>query len=219
MTARSALADIWPLFGLRVVGPRLTLQLAVGEEVAALALEARSLNAPGEPQFQMRWMYDPSPLMEREFLRRYWKALSAWDSNEWRLPLVAYLNGKPIGLQDVWAEDFVVARTVRTGSWIGRGYQGQGLGTEMRAAALELAFGCLQVAEAYTDFYAENARSAAVSRKLGYVDNGQRVVSRRGQPAVERLMRLDRVSWERCRLSGVKVEGVADCLELFGLSR
>ena len=40
-----------------------------------------------------------------------------------------------IGTQKLGARDFAITREVDTGSWIGLRHQGQGIGTEMRAAA------------------------------------------------------------------------------------
>src|SRR5256885_9501597 len=49
-------------------------------------------------------------------------------------------KGRPIGVQEVAGRDFAGTRRVSTGSWLGAPHQGHGLGTEMRAAVLELAF-------------------------------------------------------------------------------
>jgi RimJ/RimL family protein N-acetyltransferase len=71
---------------------------------------------------------------------------------------------------------------VTTGSWLGKEWQGQGLGTEMRAAVLQLAFGGLAADVAVSGAVAGNPQSLGVSRKLGYEVVGAHMVSPRGEP-------------------------------------
>ena len=56
------------------------------------------------------------------------------------LNLITFLGSRPIGTQGINAEKFAETREVTTGSWLGAPYQRHGLGTEQRAAVLELAF-------------------------------------------------------------------------------
>jgi hypothetical protein len=49
-------------------------------------------------------------------------------------------GGVVVGSQGIGGRDFAVLREVHTGSWLGLRYQGQGIGTQMRAAVLHLAF-------------------------------------------------------------------------------
>src|SRR6266446_5309029 len=139
-------ADLWPVFGLVIKTPRLLLRLPREEELCELAQAARVIAGAGEPQLHLPWMYEPSPGMERQFLQRYWRALAHWKPESWHLPLAVYLDGRPVGVQDMWAHDFARVRSVGTASWITRGEQGLGYGTEARAAVLELAFGQLGAA-------------------------------------------------------------------------
>ena len=74
---------------------------------------------------------------------------------------------------------------MKTGSWLGRSFQGRGIGTEMRAAVLELAFRGLGAATAESGALEGNAASARVSEKLGYRHDGleRGRPTRRGCPA------------------------------------
>jgi RimJ/RimL family protein N-acetyltransferase len=108
--------------------------------------------------------------------------LREWQPDDWTLNLIAFHRGRPVGVQSVRGERFAERRIVDTGSWLGREFQGQGLGTEMRAAALYLAFGGLGAKRATSGFIAGNPQSQAVSRKLGYEIVGSHVVSPRGEP-------------------------------------
>jgi RimJ/RimL family protein N-acetyltransferase len=85
-------------------------------------------------------------------------------------------------VQSVRGERFGEQRTIDTGSWLGREFQGQGLGTEMRAGALYLAFVGLAATVATSGAIEGNPQSLGVSRKLGYEVVGSHPVSPRGVP-------------------------------------
>ncbi len=213
------LADLWPVFGLLIHTPRLRLRLPREDDLCELARAARIIAAPGEPQLHLPWMYQSSPDMERLFLQRYWRALAHWKPESWHLPLAIYLDGRPIGIQDMWASDFARIRSVGTGSWVTRSEQGHGYGTEARIAVLELSFGHLGAEEACTEYLDGNHASEKVSRKLGYADNGQHLVYRDDtRRTTEYRLRLDRQTWQANRDSTTCViTGLAPCLTMFGL--
>lgn len=214
-----ALADMWPLYGLMIQTPRLTLRLAREDDLMTLAAAARVISSPGEPQLHLPWMYAPTPSMERQFLQRHWRALAHWKPESWHLPLAVYLDGRPIGIQDIWASDFARLRSVGTGSWITRTEQGHGYGTEARAAVLELAFGHLDAEEACTEYIEGNHASEQVSRKLGYTGNGQHLLHRDDTGRItEYRLRLDRDTWSQNR-SGTPctISRLQPCLGLFGV--
>ncbi len=213
-------AELWPAFGLAIQTPRLLLRLPRESELCELAGAARVIAAPGEPQLQLPWMYDPSPGMERQFLQRHWRALAHWKPDSWHLLLAIYRDDRPIGIQDMWANDFARVRSVGTGSWVTRGEQGHGYGTEARAAVLELAFGQLGAEEARTEYLDGNRASEKVSRKLGYTDNGQHLVHRDDTGRMtEYRLRLDRPGWEKTRYDiPCQITGIDACRSMFGAS-
>ena len=110
-------------------------------------------------------------------------------------------------------------RTVETGSWLGRAHQGRGLGTEVRRANLHLAFAGLGAAVAESGAMADNPASQAVSRKLGYAENGRRPILQRDGPGELVWFRLDRAAWE-ARLPGggaaMTIDGLDGARELLG---
>ncbi|MFE9483884.1 GNAT family N-acetyltransferase [Streptomyces spororaveus] len=122
------------------------------------------------------------------------------------------------GYQGIGARDFSVRREVGTGSWLGRAYQRQRLGTEMRAAVLHLAFAGLGAQHAVSGAYADNAASLAVSRKLGYREDGIERHVVRSEPAVLHRLRLTAERWQQHQPFPVKVEGLTECLPCFGLA-
>jgi RimJ/RimL family protein N-acetyltransferase len=191
-TPTGDLAGLWPLFGLLIETPRLRLRLPREDELPALARAARDIAGPDDPRLQMPWMYGDFPDMERRLLQRHWRALAHWKPASWHLPLAVFLAAEPIGMQDLWAEEFALRRSVGTGSWMTRAWQGRGYGTEVRAAVLDLAFGHLGAIEALTEYMEGNRASERVSRKLGYVPNGQRAAHRADAGRVtEYQLRLD----------------------------
>jgi RimJ/RimL family protein N-acetyltransferase len=215
----SLLVGLWPLFGLLIETPRLQLRLPHEDELLALARAARDIASPDGPRLQMPWMYGDSPDMERQLLQRHWRALAHWKPVSWHLALTVFLADEPIGMQDLWAEDFAQRRSVSTGSWITQTRQGRGYGTEARAAVLELAFDHLGAVEALTEYTEGNYASERVSLKLGYVPNGQRTAHRDDTGrTTEYQLRLDRLVWEgRARRDHTVVAGLGPCLPMFGL--
>ena len=215
----SHLAGLWPMFGLLIETPRLQLRLPAEGELPALTEAARDIAGPDGLRLQMPWMYGDSPDMERHLLQRHWRALAHWKPGSWHLPLTVFLAGEPVGMQDLWAEEFAQRRSVGTGSWITRTGQGRGYGTEARAAVLDLTFGHLGALEALTEYTEGNHASERVSRKLGYVPNGQRAAYRDDAgPVTEYQLRLDRPAWEiRARRDHTVVTGLGPCLPMFGL--
>jgi RimJ/RimL family protein N-acetyltransferase len=218
-TTTGDLAGLWPLLGLVTETPRLQLRLPREDELPVLAQAARDIAGPDGPRLQMPWMYGDSPCMERQFLQRHWRALAHWKPASWHLPLAVFLAAEPIGVQDLWAEEFAQRRSVGTGSWITRARQGRGYGTEARAAVLDLAFGHLGADEALTDYMEGNHASERVSRKLGYLPNGQRTAHRDDAGRVtEYQLRLDRPAWEsHARRDRTTVSGLGPCLPMLGL--
>jgi RimJ/RimL family protein N-acetyltransferase len=121
-------------------------------------------------------------------------------------------------VQGLAAADFAVLREVRTGSWLGLTHQGKGIGTEMRAAVLHLAFAGLGALQARSEAFDDNAASLAVSRKLGYAGDGIDRLVIRGQPVVSQRLRLDRGTWESMHTVPVTIAGLQPCLHMFGLA-
>ena len=164
----------------------------------------------------MPWHELPSPAFERQFLLHCWSERGSWSPSSWSLGLAVVADGRPIGIQDLTGRDFHVRRVVSSGSWLGRDYQGRGFGTEMRAAVLSLAFEGLGAEIAESGYFEGNAASARVSKKLGYVANGEETFAVSGKPALEHKVRVTRETWRR-DLVPVTIEGLEPCLKLFGV--
>jgi RimJ/RimL family protein N-acetyltransferase len=151
-------------------------------------------------------------------MRYHWSCWGSWEPANWTLNLVVIRDGAVVGTQEMTAINFAALREVGTGSWLGLEYQGQGIGTAMRAAVLALAFEGLGAEFAISSAFAGNPASIAVSRKLGYAENGTDRYLIRGEPATSRRFRLDRTTWLANRSIEVSITGLEPCLPLFGLT-
>jgi len=203
-----------PLTRLRVRTPRVELRLGTDAELRELGRVAvAGIHGPDVMPFEFPWTDDVTEDSVRDYHR---DRLRQFSAENWELGLVAFHRGRPLGIQSVAAERFAERRTVVTGSWLGRPWQGRGLGTEMRAAVLHLAFAGLGATVARSGAIAGNPQSLGVSRKLGYEVVGSHTVSPRGAPLEHTDIELQR---ERFR-SPVPVEVVAlePLLPLFGAS-
>ena len=115
------------------------------------------------------------------------------------------------------AKDFGTLREVMSGSWVGMPHQSRGIGKEMRAAVLHLAFETLGARRARTEAFGDNPASLAVTRSLGYVPNGDEYQVRRDRPAHFLRFVLERTDWAAHRRDDITVEGFEPCRAMFGL--
>lgn len=212
------LVDHFPLVGLRLTTPRLELRLPSNEELAALAeLAADGVHDPEVMPFLTPWTDQPPAEVARSVIHHHWRVLGNWTPRDWALNLTVFHAGIVVGQQSISARDLAITRQVSTGSWLGQRHQGQGIGTEMRAAVLHLAFAGLGAQDAVSGAFEHNGASQAVSRKLGYQPDGVNRMTVRGALAVEHRVRLTRARWERHRGVPVTIDGLAPCLPLLGI--
>jgi RimJ/RimL family protein N-acetyltransferase len=209
--------DLAPLGALRLVTPRLELRLGDPGEILALGrLAEDGIHPPDRMPFAVPWTDRAGePDFLDSFVEFHAQARRAWRPEAWDLHLLVRAGGELVGTQTLSAEDLATGRTVSTGSWLGRRFQGRGIGTEMRAAVLELAFRGLGAEAACSGALAGNDASLRVSEKLGYVQVGTSTVAPRGELVDHRDLRLERAAW-RAPVP-VEIEGLAPCLALFGI--
>jgi hypothetical protein len=96
-------------------------------------------------------------------------------------------------------------------------HQGHGYGTEMRAAVLAFAFDHLRARTARSSAFADNVRSHAVSRRLGYRVDGTELIVREGASTTDVRLLVDPDTFARPDWK-LQVEGLEPCLELLGAS-
>ena len=202
-----------PLYGLRVRTPRLELRLPTDAELIELyEIAAAGIHPPEEMPFGFAWTDD---LTKDSFLAYHHSSRDAWAPESWKIDLGTWVDGVLTGVQGISADAYAENRTIATGSWLGSRFQGQGVGTEMRTAVIELAFRELGAAAVTSSAFETNAASRRVSEKLGYRVVGHETMSPRGVPEPHLLLRLERREWRGTPFP-VEVEGLAPCLPLFG---
>jgi RimJ/RimL family protein N-acetyltransferase len=210
--------DLWPLFGLRVTTPRLLLRPVTDHDLEELvALIARGIHPPDVMPFTIPWTDAEPPELQRQAMQYHWRQRGGWQPDDWTLDLGVWEDGVLVGQQGIMAAQFRTLREVMSGSWVGMGFQGRGIGKEMRAAVLHLAFDTLGALRARTEAFADNVASLAVTRSLGYSADGVDYQVRRDQPARFLRFVLQRETWASRRRDDITVEGFEPCRAMFGL--
>ena len=205
----------WPLFDLVVRTPRLVLRYvddALAVDLATLA--ASGIHEPDTMPFADPWTDAPASELERNALRFYWRSRAATSPESWNLVLAVLAGDEVVGSTSIGADGFPVVRTFETGSWLGRRFQGRGLGTELRVATLHLGFLGLDALEARTGAFQDNQASLGVTRKLGYEPNGVTVHDRRGMRDYIDRFRMGRQHFlEHVRRDDIDIDGDAAARE------
>jgi RimJ/RimL family protein N-acetyltransferase len=213
----TTLESAWPVFGLRIRSEHLLLRPPMDDDIPGMIdLAKAGIHPPDEMPFGVAWSVVPSPEFERGFLRFHWGTRSAWTPEAWTVDFLAELDGRPIGAQGLHANDFAIHRIVDTGSWLGRGYQGQGFGKEMRSAVLSFAFDGLGARIAESSAFLDNLASSGVSRALGYEDNGRGALAPQGVSRETQRFRMTEERWRSRPRPPVIIEGLDACRDLFG---
>lgn len=173
------LEQMFPPFALRIeCGPlRLRAVREFDVPLIADAVNRDGIYDDGRPMpFLARW---PEQLGEHGLptAQFYWGLYANWSANSWHVPLLVEHDGQLVGTQDMGCtRPLATMGVVETGSWLLRSAQGKGIGTLMRQAVCAFAFDELGATQMVSSAFADNPRSRAVSRKVGYRENGVRRV-------------------------------------------
>jgi RimJ/RimL family protein N-acetyltransferase len=211
----------YPLLDVRVSTPMLELRGATDELLDQLAglVRAGKTHADPAPYDDPMSFYEPDPdLRVANWLRAIWRRRGSVEPDTWRLYFVVIVDGRPVGEQTLTGVNFSTHGTVTTFSWLSVDERGRGLGREMRAAILHLAFEGLSAEEAASDAFLDNHGSNAISRGLGYEPNGFDWATRRGEPAQLNRWRLTRELWKQRRRDDIKLHNLSACQALLPLS-
>jgi len=210
----------YPLLDVRVTTPTLELRAATDDLLDELAelVRAGKTHAEPAPYDDPMSFYEPDPdLRVAKWLRAIWRQRGSVAPEAWRLYFVVVVDGRPVGEQTLSGVSFSTLGTVTTFSWLSVDMRGRGLGHEMRAAILHLAFEGLGAKEASSDAFVDNQGSNAISRGLGYEINGSDWATRQGAPALLNRWRLSRQGWERRRRDDIDLHDVEACHALLPL--
>lgn len=206
---------VWPLFGLRLITPRLELRPLRDEDLPGLVDAALSgVHDPARMPFGTPWTDAEPATLARSLAQYHWRLRAGVDRDSWGVSFTVLHEGTPIGVQELHARRFAARKTVESGSWIALAHQGLGLGTEMRSALLLFAFDHLGAAWAESSAAAWNESSLRVSAKLGYEVNGVTRAQTRADEVVDEVrVRLKREDFARPSWS-LTVEGVEAAIGL-----
>lgn len=198
--------------------PRLLLTPLADEDLAELLeVVLAGIHAPDAMPFDMPWSTQPRAELVINSLKHYWTQRAVAGPADWEIQFGVHLGDRVIGVQGLHGTDFSALRTVETGSWLGMPFQGQGIGTEMRAAVLMFAFDHLGAVRAESAAFLDNPSSLGVSRKLGYQANGRQWKQRRPGDVAEneRLLlaaeAFIRPDWH------LDVRGLQECRDQLGI--
>jgi RimJ/RimL family protein N-acetyltransferase len=212
------MVSYWPLFDLELRTPRLVLRPPGDGDFPALldAIDA-GIHDPEVMPFSHPWTDADQQSRRRGAVQFWWRTRASWSPDDWHLPFAVLHLGHPVGVQELFATQFPVLQEVGTGSWLTRPLQGQGFGKEMRAAVLQLAFEGLGAVVARSGAFVDNPASAAVSRSLGYRENGRGREAPRGEPKVMVNFELTREDWlsRRHTLPPADIIGLEAVLGMF----
>lgn len=188
--SRLSLEQIWPPFALGITAGDLQLTVVrEGDLPELLELVLDGVHDPTQMPFLFPWTDAPADELPANYVRYFGRTLAGQSRETISLQLVVRRSGRVVGIQALEGQGFPVTRTLETGSWLGRRFHGQGIGTRMRQAVCAVAFDHLGAEHITSSAFLDNPASLAVSRKVGYRPNGRQWVSRRGKAAEqERLL-------------------------------
>ena len=208
------LTSAWPLFGLTVRCGDVSLRAVRDDDLPELVDIF-----PGDVEM------DPAhPALDgtaggdraRRLVQSVWRHRATWSVDDWALDLRVERDGRAVGVVTLEGTRFPMLRTVDTASWVAVESRGRGTAVLMRAGALGLAFQRLGAQAAISSARVDNAASLAVSRRLGYRDNGVSLIVTETGPAELAHLRLLRSTW--VAPEPVEIDGLEPCLAAFGLA-
>jgi len=182
-----------PLLGLRITAGPIELRGITDDLLVLLAgLAAEGISSPGGPPFLAPWETEPPQDLPRFFAQYYWQLRADFSPGRWTAPLAVLWGGEPAGVQELFGDKYLVNRTTETGSWLGRRFQGRGIGTAMRQVIAAFAFDHLEAQHVTSAAFSDNVASISVSRKVGYTENGVDIWAREGKPVPHQRFLLSR---------------------------
>jgi RimJ/RimL family protein N-acetyltransferase len=185
------LEDLWPPFALTVAHGPVTLAPVRDTDLPELvALAVSGVHRPEEMPFFVPWTVGTPDEVRVRILQYHWAQRAAMTPTAWKLEMAVRVDGDIVGCQGISTHDYAITRTGETGSWLGSAHQGRGIGTLMRQAICAFMFDHLGATQITSGAFLDNPASLAVSRKVGYRENGVTRLARGGEMALNQRLVL-----------------------------
>ncbi|MFK7917237.1 MAG: GNAT family N-acetyltransferase [Ilumatobacter sp.] len=208
----------WPLFDLEIRFEELTLRYPDDDTLLKMvALAAEGIHDDDEMPFSVPWTRGETPDLECNALRFHWRTRADASPESIRIPLAVFRDDELVGASDLIADDFATLRQFETGSWLGRRFQGRGIGTKMRRATLCLGFDGLGAEWASTAAWEDNPASLGVTRSLGYQRQGTRRANREGHSTNLVGYEMHRSHFDAIRPDSITMNGIDGVCEFLGV--
>ena len=211
-TAATAL----PLLALRITAGPVELRGATDDLLAPLAELATDIHDADFMPFGFPWSLTPAAEMPLNVAQYHWGKRASFSPAKWSADFAVFYEGELVGSQGFTTDDYLVKRGGETGSWLGRRFQGRGIGTAMRQVICAFLVDHLDAEYVTSTAFADNPASLAVSRKVGYTGNGDDHVNRLGQRVVMHRIILEPANLVRYE-HDLKVEGLPEFRKSIGL--
>ena len=211
-TAATAL----PLLALRITAGPVELRGITDDLLGPLADLATDIHDPDFMPFGFPWSLTPAPDMPRSVAQYHWGKRASFSPAQWNADFAVFYDDELVGSQGFSTKDYLITRGGETGSWLGRRFQGRGIGTAMRQVICAFIFDHLDAEFITSTAFSDNPASLAVSRKTGYTDNGADRFNRLGKPAIMRRIILEPANLVRYK-HDLTVEGLPEFRKSIGL--
>jgi RimJ/RimL family protein N-acetyltransferase len=210
-------ANALPLLGLRITAGPVELRGITDDLLEPLAdLAIAGIHDPDFMPFYTPWSLTPARDMPLALAQYHWRNRAEFSPLKWTADFAVFWNGELAGSQGIGTQDYLTTRTGETGSWLSRRFQGRGIGTAMRQVICAFAFDHLDAEFVTSGAFTDNPASLAVSKKVGYEQQGWRRVVRLGQPATIQGLVLTPGNFNRYG-HALTVEGLDPFRRMIGL--
>ena len=179
-TAATAL----PLLALRITAGPVELRGVTDDLLGPLAELATDIHDPDFMPFGFPWSLASAAEMPLNVAQYHWGKRASFSPARWNADFAVFYEGELVGSQGFSTEEYLVKRGGETGSWLSRRFQGRGIGTAMRQVICAFLFDHLDAEYITSSAFTDNPASLAVSRKVGYTDNGDDHFNRLGKHAI-----------------------------------
>jgi RimJ/RimL family protein N-acetyltransferase len=213
----TTIATALPLLGLRITAGPVELRGITDDLLGPLTdLAIDGIHEPDFMPFTVPWSTTPAAEMPLNVAQYHWRVRSEFSLKKWSANFAVSWEGELVGTQGIETQNYLVTRSGETGSWLSRRFQGRGIGTAMRQVICAFVFDHLDAEYVTSEAFTDNPASLAVSRKVGYEDQGWRPVDRLGQQARLRHLLLEPTSLVRYG-HPLTVSGVTEFRRSIGL--